>query len=94
MRYSYSIEHKELLFKVAARTSRGEYLTHNIWIITINDMLSGRSGTGEAAPLPDLSVDASSNYENILFQFCNEFCADPIIRVDGCAAVKLHQGEI
>ncbi|MCF0190742.1 MAG: o-succinylbenzoate synthase [Marinilabiliaceae bacterium] len=74
MRYSYSIEHKELLFKVAARTSRGEYLTHNIWIITINDMLSGRSGTGEAAPLPDLSVDASSNYENILFQFCNEFC--------------------
>lgn len=52
-----SLRHRTLHFRKAARTSRGEYLTHDAIIVTISDPESGRIGLGECAPLPDLSSD-------------------------------------
>lgn len=48
--------HKQLHFKVPARTSRGEYNIHNMIIVSMTDD-QGRIGLGECAPLPDLSCD-------------------------------------
>ena len=44
-------------FKQPAGTSRGVYLTRKSWFITLS-LEDGRTGVGECAPLPDLSVDA------------------------------------
>lgn len=52
-----NLSHKTLHFKKPARTSRGEYTTHNMIVITIMDENSQRIGLGECAPLPDLSCD-------------------------------------
>lgn len=55
-----SLSHKTLHFKKPAKTSRGEYTTHDSIIITIRDEKSHRIGLGECAPLPDLSYDRHS----------------------------------
>ena len=55
-----SLSHKTLHFKKPAKTSRGEYTTHDSIIITIRDEKSHRIGLGECAPLPDLSYDRDS----------------------------------
>lgn len=52
-----SVEERTLHFKKPARTSRGAYTEHRIFIITALDELTGRCGQGECAPLPDLSCD-------------------------------------
>lgn len=52
-----SLSHKTLHFKKPARTSRGEYTTHDMIVITIMDGKGQRIGLGECAPLPDLSCD-------------------------------------
>lgn len=52
-----SLSHRTLHFRKPARTSRGEYLTHDVIIITIRDEEGRRIGLGECAPLPDLSSD-------------------------------------
>lgn len=52
-----SLSHRTLHFRKPARTSRGEYLTHDAIIITIRDEEGRRIGLGECAPLPDLSAD-------------------------------------
>lgn len=52
-----SLSHKTLHFKKPARTSRGEYSTHDMIIVTIMDDKGHRIGLGECAPLPDLSCD-------------------------------------
>lgn len=52
-----SLSHKTLHFKKPARTSRGEYTTHNMIVVTIMDAKGHRIGLGECAPLPDLSCD-------------------------------------
>lgn len=52
-----NLTHKRLHFKKPARTSRGEYSTHDMIIISITDDSSKRIGLGECAPLPDLSSD-------------------------------------
>lgn len=54
------IEKKTLHFKKPARTSRGAYSLHDMFLITISDEDTGRKGTGELAPLPDLSCDRSA----------------------------------
>lgn len=51
------VEERTLHFKKPARTSRGAYTEHRIFIITLTDSLTGRAGVGECAPLPDLSCD-------------------------------------
>lgn len=52
-----SILERTLHFKKPARTSRGAYTEHKIYILTISDEESKRFGMGECAPLPDLSCD-------------------------------------
>lgn len=52
-----SVEERTLHFKKPARTSRGAYTEHRIFIVRIADGQSGRVGMGECAPLPDLSSD-------------------------------------
>ncbi len=52
-----SLSHRTLHFRRPARTSRGEYTTHDSIIVTIRDAEGTRIGLGECAPLPDLSCD-------------------------------------
>ena len=55
-----SISKETLHFKKPARTSRGEYSLHEMYLITITDKTTGKKGTGELAPLPDLSCDRNA----------------------------------
>ena len=56
-RLNISLSHKTLHFKKPARTSRGEYSTHDMIIVTMMDEKGRKIGLGECAPLPDLSCD-------------------------------------
>ena len=55
-----SISKETLHFKKPARTSRGEYALHEMYLITLTDKATGKKGTGELAPLPDLSCDRNA----------------------------------
>lgn len=55
-----SISKDTLHFKKPARTSRGAYSLHEMYLITLKDVQSGRQGIGELAPLPDLSCDRAT----------------------------------
>lgn len=55
-----SISKETLHFKKPARTSRGEYSLHEMYLITLTDKATGKKGTGELAPLPDLSCDRNA----------------------------------
>ena len=55
-----SISKETLHFKKPARTSRGEYSLHEMYLITLTDKVTGKKGTGELAPLPDLSCDRNA----------------------------------
>ncbi len=48
-----------MYFRKPAKTSRGEYTTHEMVIVTVYEN-DGRIGLGECAPLPDLSCDAGA----------------------------------
>lgn len=63
-----TITHKQLHFKQPAGTSRGVYTTHDIWLLNVTHY--GVTGIGECAPLPDLSCDASPEYEKTLREVC------------------------
>lgn len=52
-----SVEERILHFKKPARTSRGAYTEHRMFIVTVSDEVTGLTGEGECAPLPDLSCD-------------------------------------
>lgn len=60
-----------LHFKQPAGTSRGVYTERRVWLIELDE--DGRHGTGECAPLPDLSCDAmpEAEYMAKLRQFCD-----------------------
>lgn len=60
-----------LKFRQPAGTSRGVYTSHKVWyvIISLKDDPS-KWGMGECAPLPDLSCDASPDYESTLKDVC------------------------
>lgn len=62
-----------LHFKQPAGTSRGVYTERRIWLIELDE--EGRHGTGECAPLPDLSYDAmpEAEYMAKLRQFCDMY---------------------
>lgn len=71
MMYKTNIQKKILHFKQPAGTSRGVYTTRTIWLLSItSDELPGKIGIGECAPLPDLSYDASDDYEERLKELC------------------------
>lgn len=57
IKMKFAVSKKSLTFKKPARTSRGEYTEHEMYVITIEDERLGRRGVGELAPLPDLSCD-------------------------------------
>lgn len=68
------IEKKQLHFKQPAGTSRGIYTTREVWYIRLTDEADANHyGIGECAPLPDLSCDASPEYESILHETCRRF---------------------
>lgn len=72
--YKISIEKKKLHFKQPAGTSRGIYTTRDIWLIKLaSDKIPGRLGIGECAPLPDLSCDASDDFDERLLELCSIF---------------------
>lgn len=68
-----TIEKKTLHFKQPAGTSRGIYTERTVWLINLEE--NGRRGTGECAPLPDLSCDAlpHDEYETKLRSFCDNY---------------------
>ena len=65
-----NVGHRLAHFKQPAGTSRGVYLTRNTWIVTVRDTVTGQTGVGECAPLPDLSCDAIPDYEQRLRDIC------------------------
>lgn len=66
-----SVTQRTLHFRQPAGTSRGTYTTRTSWFLEMtSDDAPGRSGTGECAPLPDLSCDASPAYEQTLKALC------------------------
>ncbi len=67
-----SFKHKTLHFKRRATTSRGSYTTRDVWYITITSSKKDEFGIGECAPLPDLSCDDMSNYEEVLKKTCQD----------------------
>ena len=74
MSYHISIEPRTLHFKQPAGTSRGVYTTRQSWFLHLtSDALTGREGVGECAPLPDLSCDATPEYEHTLEAVCRQF---------------------
>lgn len=65
-----SVEERTLHFRQPAGTSRGIYTERKSWFVGVEE--NGRTGLGECAPLPDLSCDASDDYEEQLRAFCDE----------------------
>ncbi len=75
--YKASIEERLFHFKQPAGTSRGIYTTRRSWFVHLSD--GEHTGTGECAPLPDLSCDASAEYTTILNKVCEKFCLEGAI---------------
>lgn len=77
MRLLTTIEHRQLHFNKPAGTSRGVYHTHDVWYVRVlNEDKPLMNGTGECAPLPDLSCDAGPDYPERLKQACRQLEAD------------------
>lgn len=75
--YKIDIEPRVFHFKQPAGTSRGVYTERKSWVLTLtSDELQGRKGVGECAPLPDLSCDATPEYEKTLRAVCDRFCEE------------------
>lgn len=74
MRYKIDIAERVLHFKQPAGTSRGIYTTRRSWFIKLtSDEQPGRVGTGECAPLPNLSCDDIPEYASVLREMCDRF---------------------
>ncbi|MCQ2202595.1 MAG: o-succinylbenzoate synthase [Bacteroidales bacterium] len=80
------VEHNVLEFKRPAKTSRGQYTEHDSWLLKVTDE-QGRQGAGEAAPLPDLSCDASLRYDDNIRAFARD-----LERNNGCIDYEKYQG--
>ena len=70
-KYQVTITPRIFHFKQPAGTSRGIYTERKSWLVTVSDGIG--TGTGECAPLPDLSCDALPDYERVLRQWCDRF---------------------
>jgi len=69
MNYSASYKKHELQFIKPSRTSRGEMRTHEVFYISLTH--NSETGTGEAAPLKGLSIDAVEDLEEKIKSFCS-----------------------
>ena len=65
---TFTIHPRTLHFRQPAGTSRGVYTERKVWYVVAES--GQRRGVGECAPLPDLSCDASDDYEAQLRDFC------------------------
>lgn len=85
MKWTLSIIPRTLHFREPAGTSRGVYLTHDVWYVVAQSD-EGHFGVGECAPLPDLSCDAGPDYEQRLAETCRAFeaedCLDCVLPAD------------
>ena len=80
MPLSFDIEPRTLHFKFPAGTSRGVYRERKIWLIHLRDTSNPAfCGTGECAPLFDLSCDFSPEYEAQLRTECEAFANTGIL---------------
>ena len=72
-RYLISISERVFHFKQPEGTSRGVYLTRKSWFVHIRyaDSLPDLERIGECAPLPNLSCDDITHYEEVLRKFCD-----------------------
>ena len=71
MNLKIDIEPRLMHFKRPAGTSRGVYHTRQVWFLHLRSSeFPACEGIGECAPLPDLSCDAVSDYEQILRDVC------------------------
>ncbi len=70
-RFRLRVERQQLRFRRPARTSRGELAMRELWLIHA-EAEGGRSGLGEAAPLPGLSPEAGEDYGPRLLAACRE----------------------
>ncbi len=70
--YQTRIIKKQLHFKQPAGTSRGVYITRNVWYIFLTDPESRHHGVGECAPLPALSCDDIPHYDQVLATACRD----------------------
>lgn len=74
MRFNINIVQRTFHFKQPAGTSRGVYTERLSWFIELTSPdVPNRKGIGECAPLPDLSCDYSTDYPDILREFCGDF---------------------
>ena len=72
-----------LHFKRPAGTSRGVYTVRDVWYVKVtSDRYPGRVGVGECAPLPNLSCDATGDYETIARKLCQHTAAMERIDVE------------
>ena len=73
---------RTLNFKQPAGTSRGVMKTRDLWYITITE--NGKTGIGECAPLPGLSLD---NIDQIELKL-GEVCKDPNSHIKDLSILK------
>lgn len=66
-----------LNFTQPAGTSRGVYSTRKSWFVAVKD--GNLQGVGECAPLPNLSCDATDDYEQKLEQSCKELVEQGVV---------------
>lgn len=73
MHYQFEIIPYTLHFHQPAGTSRGVYHDRKSWYVLLTSPeWPLRTGIGECAPLPDLSCDASPDYEQRLTEACEQ----------------------
>ena len=81
--YDIKIHPHKLHFKQPAGTSRGTYVTRDVWYLHLtSDMYPDRIGIGECAPLPKLSCDDIPDYESVLSRICNRVAAEGTFSVE------------
>ena len=66
-----SYQHKRLVFKRPAGTSRSVLSYNDVWYVLIER--NGRIGVGECNPLQGLSLDDRPDFEDLLAHFVNDF---------------------
>lgn len=67
------IEPRTLHFRFPAGTSRGIYTERRIWLLHLSSPDNPRfRGTGECAPLPELSCELDEGFEERLKRLCTE----------------------
>ena len=81
--YHIDISTRVFHFKEPAGTSRGVYRTRTSRFVHLtSDDIPGIVGVGECAPLPNLSCDDRTDYEQVLRQQCDDACERGGIDVD------------